>query len=215
MNEPTNFTPNNQLTCIDLIATDQPNVILNSGVRPSLDPKCHHQIIHCKANIRIPNPPHCERRIWNYPIANVAAIQRSLLDCPWEQHFDIDNDIDKQVETFNQTVLNVMDYFIPNKMKKFNPRVPLWLTKQLKSKLNKKNRLYKNYKRHGYKDEDRVRLETFREDCSNDVERAKQDYLKTVGDKLNDSNTPQKVYWKIVSRVLNKMQIIVDSTIAN
>ena len=74
VNEPTNFTPNSQPSCIDLIVTDQPNIILNSGVRPSLDPKCHHQIIHCKANISIPIPPLCERRIWNYPIANVAAI---------------------------------------------------------------------------------------------------------------------------------------------
>ena len=152
------------------------------------------QIIHCKANISIPNPPPCERRIWNYPIANVAAIQRSLLDFPWEQQFDIDNDIDKQVETFNQTVLNVMDNFIPNKMKKFNPRVPPWLTKQLKSKLYKKIDSTKTTKIHGYKDEDRVRLEAFREDCSNDVERAKQDYLKTLVDK-------QKVYWKIVPRI--------------
>ena len=39
VNEPTNFTPNSQHSCIDLIVTDQPNIILNSGVRPSLDPK--------------------------------------------------------------------------------------------------------------------------------------------------------------------------------
>ena len=97
-----------------------------------------------------------------------------------------------------------MNNFIPNKVKRFNHRVPRWITKQLKSKLNKKNRLYRNYKRYGYKAEDRVRLEAFREECNNDVERAKKDYLKNLGDKLNDSNTPQKVYWKIVSRVLNK-----------
>ena len=44
--EPTNFTPNKRPTCIDLIFTDQPNFVLNSGTRPSLDSKCHHNIIH-------------------------------------------------------------------------------------------------------------------------------------------------------------------------
>ncbi len=57
ISEPTNYTPNSRPSCIDLIVTDQPNLILNSGTRPSLDPVCHHQIIHCKVNFRIPPPP--------------------------------------------------------------------------------------------------------------------------------------------------------------
>ena len=42
--EPTNFTPNKRPTCIDLIVTDQPNLVLDSGCRASLDPTCHHQM---------------------------------------------------------------------------------------------------------------------------------------------------------------------------
>ena len=34
----------NSSSCIDLIFTDQPNLIVDSGVHPSLYPKCHHQI---------------------------------------------------------------------------------------------------------------------------------------------------------------------------
>ena len=54
MAEPTNVTPNCTPSCIDLIVTDQPYLVLSSGTRPSLDPKCHHQIIHCKVNLRVP-----------------------------------------------------------------------------------------------------------------------------------------------------------------
>ena len=39
--EPTNFTPGKRPSCIDLITTDQLNLVLNSGTRPSLDPRCH------------------------------------------------------------------------------------------------------------------------------------------------------------------------------
>ena len=65
ISEPTNFTPGCLPSCIDLIATDQPNLILDSGTRASLDPKCHHQIIYCKINFKIPPLPPSERKIWH------------------------------------------------------------------------------------------------------------------------------------------------------
>ena len=46
--------------------------------------------------------------------------------------------------------------FIPNEMKLNSPRDPHWITKHLKTLLRKNNRLYKNYKRHGYKADDKI-----------------------------------------------------------
>ena len=63
ISEPTNFTPNKNPSCIDLLVTDQPNLILDSGTRPSLDPLCHHQIVYGKINLKIPPPPPVERKI--------------------------------------------------------------------------------------------------------------------------------------------------------
>ena len=40
-------------SCIDLIFTNQPNIVLDSGVHLSLYEKCHHQIIYSKRNLRI------------------------------------------------------------------------------------------------------------------------------------------------------------------
>ena len=39
--EPTNFEPNKNPSCIDLVITDQPNLILDCGTRASLDSYCH------------------------------------------------------------------------------------------------------------------------------------------------------------------------------
>ena len=58
INEPTNFEPNKNPSCIDLIFTDQPTLRLESGVRPSLDSFCHHQITYWRMNFQIPPPPH-------------------------------------------------------------------------------------------------------------------------------------------------------------
>ena len=74
ISEPTNFEPDKLPSCIDLIVTDQPNLILDSGTRASLDCYCHHQIIFGKINFKIPSPPPSERLIWHYDRANVIAI---------------------------------------------------------------------------------------------------------------------------------------------
>ena len=63
ISEPTNFEPNKNPSCIDLIITDQPNLILSCGTRGSLDSYCHHQIIYCKVNFRMPPPPPFRRNI--------------------------------------------------------------------------------------------------------------------------------------------------------
>ena len=44
ISEPTNLESNKNPTCIDLIFTDQTNLILGSGTRLSPDSFCHHQI---------------------------------------------------------------------------------------------------------------------------------------------------------------------------
>ena len=64
INEPTNFEPNKNPSCIDHVFTDQPNLVLESGTRTSLDPYFHHQITHCRFNFKSPSPPPFDREIW-------------------------------------------------------------------------------------------------------------------------------------------------------
>ena len=47
----------NSTSCIDLIFTNQPNLVIDSGVHPSLHTNCHHQILYCKLNLHIKFPP--------------------------------------------------------------------------------------------------------------------------------------------------------------
>ena len=62
----------------------------------------------------------------------------------------------------------------------------------------------KNYKRHGYKAEDKVRLDAFRIESQQAVETAKLSYLTELGNKVNNSGTCQKSYRKNINRVINK-----------
>ena len=47
ISEPTNFEPYKNPSCIDLIFTGQPNIIMESGAL------CHHQNIFCRANLKL------------------------------------------------------------------------------------------------------------------------------------------------------------------
>ena len=161
ISEPTNFEPSKNPSCIDLVITDQSNLILDCGTRSSLYPFCHHEIVYSKVNFRIPPPPPLDRKIWHFNRANSAAIKRSMHSFPWLQQLNLNTDANWQVKTFADIFLNIMSNFIPNETKRFVSRDPPWITNSIKTLLNRKNRLFKNYKKH----EEKNRLDTFRTEC--------------------------------------------------
>ena len=123
---------------------------------------------------------------------------------PWLQHFNLNADNNWQVKTFTDIFLSIMTNFIPNETKRFVPRDPPWITKPIKILLNRKNRLFKNYKKHGYNRFDKDRMDAFRMECQQAIKSAKLSYLSNLGNKVNDPNTSQRCYWKIINRVMNK-----------
>ena len=65
IDEPTNVRGDG-MSSIDLIITDQPNMLVEAGVHPSLDECCQHQIVYGKVNKHLPPPPPYHRKIWDY-----------------------------------------------------------------------------------------------------------------------------------------------------
>ena len=74
----------NSSSCIDLIFTTQPNMVLESGVHHSLHQNCHHQIIFAKFNLKVYYPPPYERAIFHYSQANFDHIQQAINIFDWE-----------------------------------------------------------------------------------------------------------------------------------
>ena len=62
ISDPTHILPASS-SCIDLIFTDQPNLVVDSGVHPSLHTNCHHQITYCNINLMIVYPPPYEHLV--------------------------------------------------------------------------------------------------------------------------------------------------------
>ena len=208
ISEPTHFFRDDcNPSCIDLVITDQPNLVLESGVRPSLDPLVKHQITFCKINYKIPSPPKFKRKIWHFKRANATAIKRAISSFPWEQHLNRYQNPNDQVRLLNETVLNIMSNYVPNEQKIFGSREPEWFNRNIKSLLRKQNKLYKKYKRNGFKNDDKISLENVKLECSTAISTAHENYLIQQGNKLADSTTAKKTYWKILNKFLNKKNI--------
>ena len=48
----------------------QPNILVKSGVHPSLHPNCHHQTVFEKFNLRIYEHPPYLMEVWHYKEVN-------------------------------------------------------------------------------------------------------------------------------------------------
>ena len=192
ISEPTHTRENCNPTCIDLILTDQPNLIMEPGVRPSLDPSCKHQITLCKLNLKIPPLRPFKRHTWQFDKAERVLIERSMSEFQWESVLTQNTDPDSQVDILNSTLLNIMSNFVLNFKVNVKPNAPKWITRDIKNLMRRQNKLYKKYKRNGFIPDDKVRVDTFRNECFQAINKSKHNYLNNLGNQLTDNSTGQK-----------------------
>ena len=101
ISEPTHLMSDSK-SCIDLILTDQPNLVIDSGVHPSLHEQCHHQIVHGKLSVsNIALPPY-SRKIWHYDKADFVAIRKSIEMFRWYEHLQSLICPNEQVKLLNE-----------------------------------------------------------------------------------------------------------------
>ena len=65
-------------SCLDLIFTDQPNLIVDSSVHPCFRSNCHHQITYCKLNPNFKYPVPYEHLVWDYNKENLKVLKNLL-----------------------------------------------------------------------------------------------------------------------------------------
>ena len=130
-------------SCVDLLFTDQPNLVVNCGTHASLNSKCYHQITHCKLNLNIEYPPPYERLLCDYRKANAESIQKSVKSVNWESLFN-NKTVNKQVSTFNKTAMNILSNIVSNKLVTFDDSNPPWMNEFIK-KIKWKHQIHKTY----------------------------------------------------------------------
>ena len=103
ISDPTHLLPNSS-SCIDLIFTGQPNLVVYSGFHPSLHPNCHHQITFSRYNLTVEYPSRYEKLVWDYNKANTESIKQVLMQINWQNLF-LNKDVQQQVRTLLLMIL--------------------------------------------------------------------------------------------------------------
>ena len=109
INDPTRIS--DIYSCIDLIFTSRPKLVVESGVLLSLHPNCHHQIIFAKYNLKIHYPPPYFRQVWDYQEGDTKLIRWVIDLFGWKKAFE-NTYLNEKVAIFNKTIHN----FIPHKL---------------------------------------------------------------------------------------------------
>ena len=187
----------NSTSCIDLIFTNHPDLIINSGIHPSLHPNCHHQIVYAEIDFKIHFPPPYTRQIWHYKKADFKGLRRCIDSFNCEHIFSNVN-IDKQVEIFNSTFLNIVSNYYPNEVITIDDRDPPWITSEIKDKFTYKKILFEQYINNGRSLYDWNKVETARNEIINAITNSRMRHYERLNSKLSSPNTAPKVYWSIL-----------------
>ena len=121
INQPTHII-NNLSSCIDLLFTSQPNLVMESGVHSSLHSNCHHQIIYSRFNLKTYYPPPYEPEITHYKKANIDLIQQAIREFNWERAFHRKS-INEKLSILSN-INNVLLSFIPHETITCNDKKP-------------------------------------------------------------------------------------------
>ena len=208
ISEPTHVQSNSS-SCIDLIFTDKPSLVINNGAHASLHSSCHHQIIHCTFNLNIVYSRPYQCLLWNYKKADVSKKQKALKFVNWDRLLDNKN-VDSQVLLFNNIILNIFRNLVPNKYVTFDDKDPVWMNKNIKSNVKAKNKLYQNYVKKGRQETDFCALEVSVRNLNDLILQTKTSYYKNLVRKLTDPTLLSKTYWSILKGFYNGKRVPVS-----
>ena len=203
--EPTHILENSS-SCIDLIFTTQPNMVLESGVHHSLHQNCHRQIIFAKFNLKVYYPPPYERTIFHYSQAMLTIFNKQLIFLIGRM-LSLILMLMPKCSFFSNTVLNILNNYIPHETKICDDRDPPWMTLKIKELISEKNKLYSRIKKRNNSVLNKQLFQSLQQHLSISIENAKNKYFFSIPEKLNNPNTSIKYYWSLIKTLQNGKKV--------
>ena len=107
-------------------------------------------------------------------------------------------------------------------MIKCDYRQPPWMTDSIKNKLKKRAKLTKKHFKCSKKESDLIQITALSNECTKTILEAKEKYIRHLSQKLSDSSTEPKTYWKTINHFINNEKtsviphsLVNDKTISN
>ena len=193
ISEPTHITPNLQ-TVLDLIITDSPGYILDSGVgHPIGDP--YHCYVFCKLAIRYCKDKKYQRTFWDFKDADFDTLNDRLKSVPWDTMFIFD-EVNDMADHFLELFKTECQSVIQQKTVTIKP----WMTKEIKHKLSIRDRYFRRWKASG-SDQSLLLYRSKRNEANVAMAVAKAVHFDRIKNKLSNPNVGDKEYWHLIKSI--------------
>ncbi|XP_074651604.1 uncharacterized protein LOC141906258 [Tubulanus polymorphus] len=210
INEPTRITSDSS-SCIDLLLTDSPGHLLQHDVIAPIE-KSDHCALSVKLNSRCTAPnTNAEKIIWKYDQCNLAELNRSINTYDWSPI--LDKNVNDCTFLLSTKLMNFFKANIPHAMKIIKPNDQPWFSPKLNTAINKRQRLYKSFKR----TQSIFHLNRYIEQDSlvqAMIKNSRISYQNNLLDRLDHAATNVKGYWFLIKKLMgNKFQSIIPPLI--
>ena len=147
------------------------------------------------------------KTVWYYERTNNELIRRAIDQFDWLRALYNVN-VDEKVHFFTNTLLNIIQRFIPHETIICGSRDPPWINKEIKKLMIEENLAFKSYccsNRNMFLLE---KFKTLQYQLHTSIEESKGKYYTKLSSRLADPLTSPITYWSILKTFLNNKKII-------
>ena len=141
--------------------------------------------------------------MWHFTWANSDHIKKAINLFDWESSLNNVN-INEQVSVFNETIMNIMSSFVPNKLITCDDRDPPWMNWYIKNLIAAINDFHKKFALPSRNTGNLLTCKNLQNQLIQSIHTAKQRYSKEIREKLCDPLTSTKCYWSLLKTILNE-----------
>ena len=199
LNEPTHYTEHSN-SLIDLIITNNPNIISASGVSdPFLSNEIrYHCPIYAMLNIPKRNKTTFTRKIWIFKNTNFDGYRSKLSTIDWDPIISNDS-IDNSASILTETIVKTASETIPNKQVTIRKNDLPWINNSIRKLIRKRRRIHKKAKYTNNTD-DWSKFRILRNKCIALIRKCQTEYFDNLAEKLKHSSN-SKDWWKLANQL--------------
>lgn len=199
--EPTHYTETSH-SLIDLLLLSNESSLVKSGVAdPFLDQDIRY---HCPIfgifKYTKPKSHTYKRKIWKYQQGDYPLLRQKINEFDWDT---IENDdLNTYATNFSETLIELSETCIPNKVVTIRPNEPLWITQAIKQSIRARKRAYRKAK-HTNTQTHWNKFRKLRNKTVSLIRKSKQQHYDNLASKLTSESLSTKDWWKVLKLIQN------------
>ena len=213
INEPTYLT-RTSANILDLIFTDSPGSITETGTLPPIGTSHHAVVYCCSSRTRSYEKPYTVE-MWKYEDGDIEGLNNAICDFPFEDILGDIEDIDYAAESWTHLLIQIAKEYIPSHTVKIHPNDKPWINKDIKKTIRTRDRLYKRYLR----TRNSEHFDTYirvKAELNTKIQLQKQEHKNKMVAKLENLQHNPRSFWNVAKEIYgNKVKSTIPTLLDN